>query len=115
MMRALDDLAIGLLPIHSLSTSDNLIDTTYSCKVLQMAKECKNVVGFITQEHVSDGYLNFSPGVNINDSGDSLGQSYRTPEVMKENGTDIFIVGRGIYNSDDIVEAAKTYRDRCLI
>lgn len=115
MLQALDELAIGLLPIHSLSTSDNLIDTTYSCHVIDMAKRCKNVIGFITQEHVLDGYLNFSPGVNIHDTGDTMGQSYRTPEVMKDNRTDVFIVGRGIYNSDDVVESAKMYRDRCLI
>jgi uridine monophosphate synthetase len=57
--------------------------------------------------------LNFSPGVSITATGDDQGQRYRTPEVMRENGSHIFIVGRGIYNSDDPVSSVKEYQQRC--
>ena len=61
-----------------------------------------NVVGFIAQNKLNSKYLTFTPGVNIDVKGDDLGQ-----------GTDYFIVGRGIYNSENPKEKAKEYVARC--
>ena len=72
-----------------------------------------NVVGFIAQNKLNSKYLTFTPGVNIDVKGDDLGQSYNTPEVLKAQGTDYFIVGRGIYNSENPKEKAKEYVARC--
>jgi uridine monophosphate synthetase len=114
MMKALNDANIGILPIHQLSTADNLIDTRYSWMVKSMAGRFNNIVGFITQEHVMDGLLNFSPGVSISSSGDAQGQRYNTPETMLKRGTDVFIVGRGITEDPDPVKRCIEYMNRCL-
>lgn len=114
MMKALNDSGIGILPIHQLSTVDNLIDTKYSWTVKNMAYQFQNIIGFITQEHVMDGLLNFSPGVNISNNGDNQGQRYNTPETMIKKGTNVFIVGRGIYESNDPVKTCIEYMHKCL-
>ena len=113
MMKALNDANIGILPIHQLSVANNLIDTRYSWLVKNMANKFTNVIGFITQEHVMDGLLNFSPGVNISSLGDAQGQRYNTPETMLKQGTDIFIVGRGIYETPDPLKTCIEYRNQC--
>lgn len=67
----------------------------------------KNVLGFITQKRIiEDNKLSFTPGVNISKSKIS-DQNYRN---TSEIDTDIIIVGRGIYNSDNYKEAVKLYK-----
>lgn len=74
------------------------------------------VAGIVAQsaDLVKDpGLIQLTPGVKLEAGGDNLGQQYNTPEyVMKEKGADIAVVGRGIINSKNPGEMAKTYRDR---
>ena len=119
MLSVLEKKDVGVLLIYELSSKNNLIDKVYSCKIKDMADKFKNIVGFICQGKVEDGYFNCSPGVklNLDSDGSSLtdlrGQQYNTPETMKNRGTDTFIVGRGIYESEDIEKTAKLYRNLC--
>ena len=67
----------------------------------------KNVLGFITQKRITEGNkLSFTPGINISKS-KILDQNYRDTSAVD---TDIIIVGRGIYNSDNYKEAVQLYR-----
>jgi len=78
------------------------------------------VLGFISQESLNstseDNFLIFTPGVKLPDSvsgntGDGLGQQYRTPDhVIRNDGADIVIVGRGILDAPDRKEMAERYR-----
>jgi len=44
-----------------------------------------------------------------------LGQQYNTPEnVIGKQGSDVIIVGRGIYEADDPVAEAKKYKEAGL-
>jgi len=50
------------------------------------------------------------PGVKFKNDGDGLGQTYNTPEKAIENGADVIIVGRGIYQNSDPAAEAEKYR-----
>ena len=110
LIEEMDKLDIGLLLVHSMSVQDNIINEEYSNKVANMIGY-KNVVGFISQQKVNNEYLTFTPGINLLTTNDGLGQSYKTCE--KSPG-DIFIVGRGIYESDNIVETTVLYKNKCF-
>jgi len=113
MIKVLDDNNIGILLIYQLSTKNNLIDRIHSCKIKDLAKKYNNIIGFICQEKVLDGYLHCSPGVNINVSCDTLGQQYNTPEILSKKGINLFIVGKGIYQNKDPISSAKEYKNKC--
>jgi len=54
----------------------------------------------------------FDEGVNTVETGDGLGQQYRSPrDVVLTHGTDVIIVGRGIRAAVDPTATAKQYRD----
>ncbi len=67
----------------------------------------ERIIGIVTQYRINlNGLINMTPGINkerysIND------QNYRS---ASEVDTDIYIVGRGIYNSEDYIESAKYYQ-----
>lgn len=83
-----------------------IIDT-----LLETAKHTPNVGGIvaqsITREQAGDLFV-ATPGVHLSSEKDDKDQSYRKPS---EIGSDLFIVGRGIYKAADPVEAAKQYRE----
>jgi orotidine 5'-phosphate decarboxylase subfamily 1 len=114
LKKASQDYHTGLILIPQLSSFGALTDADYVEKTLELA--CNNtdfVIGFIAQQRLmpSPDFLYFTPGVNLTCRGDSLGQQYLTPrEAILDNGSDIIIVGRGLYETDDIQKAAEQYR-----
>lgn len=102
----------GLLLLAQMSSRGHLLDENYSRRAVSMAQEYSDfVVGFIAQKKMADGFLTMTPGVKMRKGGDGLGQQYQTPEfVVKEEGSDIIIVGRGIYEADDPIREAERYR-----
>lgn len=105
----------GLLLLAEMSPQGNLAKGTYTEESLQMAKNNKDfVIGFITMRQLIDDpcFINMTPGVQLTQGGDSFGQQYNTPEkVIKENKSDIIIVGRGIYQAENPIAEAKKYRE----
>lgn len=104
----------AIVLIASMSSANNLIDENYTQTVMQLAEaniDC--VLGFITQQAQSmhPGLINITPGVHMHDATDTKDQQYNTPEqCILEKGTDIIIVGRGIYQSPDPYATANKYR-----
>lgn len=101
-----------------MSSAGSLATGEYTRATLEMARRNQDFVfGFIAQRKMSESededFLVLTPGVQLQASGDALGQQYRTPhDVIARDGCDIIIVGRGIYgNPDKIAETAKQYRD----
>ncbi|KAJ3383728.1 orotidine 5'-phosphate decarboxylase [Lobulomyces angularis] len=109
----------GLLLLAEMSSQGTLAKGQYTLDTLEMARKNMDfVIGFIGQkrlENEKEDFIYMTPGVNMEVTGDTLGQQYRTPrQVILEEGLDIIIVGRGIYGSQEkniMVEKAKLYRD----
>ena len=104
----------GLLLLAEMSSKGNLATGEYTKATLEMAQAHRDfVIGFITMKKLLDDptFINFTPGVKLSAGGDGLGQQYNTPEkVIANQGSDIIIVGRGIYEADDPVAEAQKYR-----
>ena len=113
----------GLLLLAEMSSAGNFITAEYTQKTLDLALDSKYndfVMGFIAQHALTDApnLIHMTPGVQGGidgkgkASGDNLGQQYNTPHnVIVNSGSDIIIVGRGIYEDKNPEIAAKSYRD----
>lgn len=112
--------AVGLpkqracLLIAELSCQGHLMQDNYVAATLAMAKEHQDfVIGFIAQHRLTDkpDFIYFTPGINLEEKGDVLGQNYSDPEhAIKNLGSDVIIVGRGIYQHKSPKFAAQQYR-----
>jgi orotidine 5'-phosphate decarboxylase subfamily 1 len=104
----------ALLLLAEMSSQGNLATDSYTEKTLAMAKEHADfVIGFIAMRKLCDdpSFIYLTPGVQKEAGGDSLGQRYQTPStVIKDAGSDIIIVGRGIYKAKDPETEAKEMR-----
>ena len=105
----------GLLLLAEMSATGSLAQGTYTQASIAMANDYPEfVIGFIALKQLTEnpGLLHMTPGVQWHHAGDSLGQHYISPEqALRENRTDIIIVGRGIYQDADPLAAAKCYRE----
>jgi len=104
----------GLLLLAEMSSAGNLATDQYTKSAVEWAEENKDfVIGFIAQRKLSrlDTMIHLTPGVHLESKGDRVGQQYNSPgEVIGRKGSDIIIVGRGIYKQQDPGAAAQKYR-----
>lgn len=108
----------GLILIPQMSSAGNLASGDYTQKTLQMAQAHESfVIGFIAREKLSDNprFIHFTPGVQLHEGGDALGQQYLTPKQAVSNGSDVIIVGRGIIKADNPARIAQQYRDEAWL
>lgn len=105
----------GMLLLAQMSSAENLIDAAYTQRAVLLAEQHVDfVVGLVAQERCvyDPGFLIFTPGINMKMTNDSLAQRYSSPEHMVgQRGTDIMIVGRGIYEAKNPSDMAKQYRE----
>lgn len=103
----------ALLLLAEMSSAGSLAVGEYTKTAYQWAREYNDfVVGFIGKgsESIDEDMIVMTPGVKLGEGGDALGQQYQTPQMAIDAGSDIIIVGRGIYQASDVIEAAKEYR-----
>ncbi|CAG8560335.1 2669_t:CDS:2 [Ambispora leptoticha] len=89
----------GLLILAEMSSAGSLATGSYTDAAIEMARRHRDfVIGFIAGRKLT---------------GDRLGQQYRSPtDVILKSGSDVIIVGRGIYGEGrDIVKEAKRYQE----
>lgn len=101
-----------ILIVSQMSSIGNIIDTNYTHKCYYIAKKYNQyVIGFISQTKFvkDDNFLFLTPGVRLfgNTYGD---QKYNTPETAFKNGSDVIIVGSGIYTLKCPLELINQYK-----
>jgi uridine monophosphate synthetase len=104
----------GLLLLAEMSSKGTLAHGQYTQAAIKMAEENPDfVIGFICQKKLSDNpaFIHMTPGVQLAVGKDLLGQQYQTPESVIAAGTDIIIVGRGIYGAKDPKSQAALYKE----
>lgn len=105
----------GLVLLAEMSSKGTLAKGSYTEETLKMAEANKDfVIGFIAMRQLTDDqcFINMTPGVQLSQGGDNLGQQYNTPEnVIGKQKSDIIIVGRGIYESANPIAEARKYRE----
>lgn len=105
----------GVLLLAEMSSSGTLTTPAYAQATVAMARDHHDfVIGFIAQRKLVEDpcFLHLTPGVNLSDRQDRLGQQYNSPDhAIRVQGTDVIIVGRGITHASDPLYAAKTYRE----
>ncbi len=93
---------VGVVAILGMSSKGTLTDAAYQQQALNVALSHPNVIGGVSQKAIPEELLLFTPGVNLQQSGDGKGQQYHTPKYVFENlHTDFVIVGRGIYHAEN--------------
>jgi len=103
----------GLLLLAEMSAFGSLATGSYTEKAIEWANLHQDfVMGFICQRKLSHfpGFIHITPGIQFADKSDFLGQQYNTPESAIAKGSDVLIVGRGIYAAKNPREAAFLYK-----
>ncbi|AOA63327.1 Orotidine-5'-phosphate (OMP) decarboxylase [Komagataella phaffii CBS 7435] len=107
----------GLLMLAELSSKGSIAHGKYTEETVEIAKSDKEfVIGFIAQNSMGgqdEGFdwIIMTPGVGLDDTGDALGQQYRTVSQVFSTGTDIIIVGRGLFGKGrDPLKEGERYR-----
>jgi uridine monophosphate synthetase len=103
----------GLLLLANMSPIGTLFTPDYSQKVITLGEEHADYVcGFIAPNlRVPESFLNFAPGVHLNAISDQKGQRYQSPEQLAQYGISSVIVGRGILEASNPIEAARAYQE----
>ncbi|EDO16823.1 hypothetical protein Kpol_1056p24 [Vanderwaltozyma polyspora DSM 70294] len=105
----------ALLMLAELSSKGSLAHGAYTEGTVGIARTDKEfVIGFISQKDMGgrdEGFdwLIMTPGVGLDDKGDALGQQYRSVNDVVSTGSDIIIVGRGLFGKgrDPTVEGER--------
>lgn len=103
----------GLLLLAEMSSQGNLATREYTQTAIDWAKHYNDfVMGFIGMKRLipDPEFITMTPGIQFEAKGDNLKQQYVTPETAIAGGSDIIIVGRGIYQAADPAAEAKRYR-----
>jgi orotidine 5'-phosphate decarboxylase subfamily 1 len=99
------------LVVAEMSSEGTLAKDNYTIESVKMAEKYPEfVIGFVTQ-HVlshSEAFLNFTPGIQIGAPQGTLGQQYNDPGTAFRKGTDIIIVGSGIYGKKTLKEKSES-------
>lgn len=112
ILEAFREYNLTCLPISEMSTINNLITPLYTQSVYKISQKYKDIVlGFICQKPpLFPEFISFIPGINLEVSKDG-DQKYQKPNGDINN---YYIVGRGIYHSDDLEKSAEKYKKYCM-
>lgn len=117
LIEASTERQVGCILVAQMSSKGNLLNQSFVHKAYLMAKQCPEfVLGFVCQNRLTSDprFIHFMPGVSIGSKGDSLGQSYSTPDDAVKRGADVIIVGRGVTTASDVAAEAQKFQEICF-
>lgn len=91
-----------ILIVHKMTVDGHLMDDIYQMRVSDF--KCHNLVGFISPNKVKN-HLTISTGINLDVNKDQCGQIYKP-----KSDADLFIVGRGIYEANNVLQSTLRYK-----
>ena len=97
-----------------MSSSGNLLDQHYQNAALKLSvTHPEFLAGFIAQQRFpnTEEFLYCMPGISLAAKVDGHGQQYKTPAVALQQGADILIVGRGLYQAENPSAEIERYRE----
>jgi orotidine-5'-phosphate decarboxylase len=86
-----------------MSSKGSLATKSYTSQSVDIAQDHSDFVmafvagGTLENPRAEVDFVVFIPGINRATQGDGLGQQYQSPDSAIGRGSDIIIVGRGIY------------------
>lgn len=105
---------LGIFLLAETSTAGSLITESFTENTLKLAGEYHDLVaGVVCQNPLfldRPGFIQLTPGVQLDNTKDDLGQQYNSPDVIMKNGADIAVVGRGITQAPNAKDAAEKYQ-----
>lgn len=107
-----EDRERAVIVLPRMTARGNFITPEYTEKVLQAVRNYPELVlGVITREKLlDDGFVHVCPGVKLQEGSDHLGQTHVMPRKVMENGVDVILVGRGIYQASQPGTEVVKYR-----
>ena len=111
-----NDIIPKILIVAEMSSIGNIIDVSYTTKCYEIAVQYPELVlGFICQKKFikNDNFIFITPGINL-DINKKNDQQYKTPKQAYENGSDIIIVGSGIYSNTNTNPLNVILNYKCL-
>jgi orotidine 5'-phosphate decarboxylase subfamily 1 len=113
----------GLIMLAQMTPKGNLFTEKYAEETIAMAEAFPEfAMGYIgtgsepeklklwLADKADPNFLIATPGVKFGKTEGKLGQRYEAPEKIVANGSDLLIVGSGIYESSDPECTAREYR-----
>ena len=98
-VKVLDFISIFL--IGELSSKGSLTDSNYIIRSSIIAEEMDNIIGIVCQHKIKCDKLMVVPGISIKNSEDGMGQQHCSIDSPSKKFADIYVVGRGILQSDN--------------
>ena len=92
---------ISIFLIAQLSSKGCLTDSNYIIRSSIISEKLDNIIGIVCQYKIKSDKLMVVPGISIKNSEDGMGQQHNSIDSPSKSFADIYVIGRGIIQSDN--------------